>query len=324
MKEISQESALPLYDADEDESSLELPYVVGVDGGGSKTLAVIVDFEGRELGRGLAGSANYAVVGRERAVSNIFQAVAQAKQVARLMGPAQSAWLGLSGVDRGEDILLLQSDLDILAGQVQITNDAYLLLGAVKEGFGITLIAGTGSIALGKNKSGVSRRAGGWGHVFGDEGSGYALACQGLQAAARAVDGRGPATLLLTTIMQYWHLTDPEQMLAEVYKDNDKARIARLSACVFQSAQQGDQMAQTIIRQGAHELALLVRTLSRELDLAQQPLHLALGGGLLLYEEAYRQLILAELQNQQTLGYVELVKEPALSAARALLLGNQQ
>jgi N-acetylglucosamine kinase-like BadF-type ATPase len=318
MKEIQQEQAWSLHAEPGWQQSPGQPYYIGVDGGGSKTLAVLVDATGKELARGLAESANYQVVGLERAAANIIQAVSQAKLTAQLSGEALRAWFGLSGVDRPGDSLLFQPYLGVLAEQVQITNDADLLLGALKESCGIALIAGTGSIALGQNKHGVQMRAGGWGYVFGDEGSGYILACQGLQAVARAADGRGSATLLLDLILHYWHLTDPEEILGEVYKDNDKARIARLSTCVLQAARQGDSQAQAIVRQGAQELALLVRTLSQKLDFVQQPLRLALGGGLLLHEQEYRQLVLDELQKQQILEQVELVEQPALSAARAL------
>src|SRR5450631_2208321 len=110
-------------------------YYVGIDGGGSKTLAVIVDAQGKERGRGQAGSSNYKAVGLELAVSNIYSAVKQASlELNEQTHPAlhfRKAWLGLAGADRPDDYLLLMTQLASLAREVRITNDAELLLSAL-------------------------------------------------------------------------------------------------------------------------------------------------------------------------------------------------
>ncbi len=156
-------------------------YYLGVDGGGSKTLAVIVDEQGRECGRGLAGSANYVAVGLELAIQNIYSAVMRATHEVADALPLCKAWLGLAGVDRPSDSALLVSHLHTLASSVQITNDADLALSALPGVAGIVLIVGTGSIALGRNEEGSVTRVGGWGHILGDEGSGYDIGRQGLR-----------------------------------------------------------------------------------------------------------------------------------------------
>ena len=296
-------------------------YYLGIDGGGSKTLAVLVDAQGRELGRGLAGSANYNAVGIEQAVQNIASAVTYATQAIDNTNHIHKAWLGLAGVDRPTDFATLYPRLQSLAHQVYITNDAELNLGALPSAIGITLIAGTGSIVLGRNTQGELARAGGWGHLLGDEGSGYDLGHQSLLAAVKAADGRGPQTRLLDLVLENWHLQKAEEIIGQVYAGNsDKARIARLSACVFQAARQGDEIAHTIILQGAAELALAVSTVAKKLGFApEQEIALALGGGLLLNEANYREQFFLQLRTRQAVGEIAYVDQPAVSAAQAII-----
>ncbi|MDQ2717887.1 MAG: hypothetical protein M3Z08_23575, partial [Chloroflexota bacterium] len=145
-----------------DAKGVSLHYL-GVDGGGTKTLAVVVDAQGQERGRGLAGSANYNAVGLDQAIQHIHVAVEQAAQAAGCHLPLRKAWLGLAGIDRPHDYETLLPSLRSLAESVHLTNDADLALSTLEDAVGVVLIAGTGSIALGRDAHGTSRRAGGWG-----------------------------------------------------------------------------------------------------------------------------------------------------------------
>jgi glucosamine kinase len=124
-------------------------YAIGVDGGGSKTLAVVVDAQGNERGRGIAGSANYATVGIDQAVRQIHSAVEEAARAASCSLPLSAAWLGLAGIDRPGDNEILLPHLRSVAEFILLTNDAELVLSALDDAVGIALIAGTGSIARG-------------------------------------------------------------------------------------------------------------------------------------------------------------------------------
>lgn len=292
---------------------------LGVDGGGSKTLAVIVDASGAELGCAQAGSSNYTGVGLDTALHHIRQAVEQATQAAGCTFLPRGAWFGLAGVDRPLDHELFYPQLASLASSIRITNDADLAFSALPEMVGVALIAGTGSIVLGRDERGISARAGGWGHIIGDEGSGYDLGRQALRAAARAADGRGPHTLLLDLILRSWELQAPEDLINAVYSSNDKARIAHLSASVFASARESDEVANQLLDQAADELAQAVLAVYHRLDFGNRPLPLALSGGLLLHETAYRERVLRLLRAKLPLGKVVTVSEPALSAARAAI-----
>jgi N-acetylglucosamine kinase-like BadF-type ATPase len=299
-------------------------YYIGIDGGGSKTLAIIVDAQGNECGRGQAGSSNHTGVGLERAVSNIYHAVKQAsltlQEQANPSVHFHKAWLGLAGVDRPEDYTMLMAHLAPLADSVHLTNDAELLLSALENTVGIALIAGTGSIALGRNAQGQTARAGGWGHILGDEGSGYDIGLQCLKAVAHAADGRGQQTLLREQVLEEWQLTNADGIIGQVYTNPDKAKIARLSALVFHAVRQGDAVASAIIQRAASELAAHVKTVSAKLNYApEQGIALALGGGLLLGEADYQRQVLEHVRQQQAVEIVVPVEQPALSAARAII-----
>ncbi len=291
------------------------PYYLGVDGGGTKTLAVIVDAQGRECGHGRAGSANYASVGVEQALQNIHDAIQQAIREVPCSFPLTKAWLGLAGIDRSSDAALFSSYLRELADFVLVTNDAELLLSALGKEAGVVLIVGTGSIALARAQDGMVTRVGGWGHILGDEGSGYDIGRRGLQAAVRAADRRGKATILLTLVLQGWQLHNAEDILDAVYTIDNKAKIAQAATYVTLAARQGDQVALEIIEQAVDELALLVQTVTP--PLSQLPI--ALGGGLLLHNDFLCERVIRRIRQKQALGPIIRVEYPAFSAACAAI-----
>lgn len=295
-------------------------FFLGVDGGGSKTLAIVVDAQGRERGRGLAGCANHGVVGTQHAIFSIHAAVEEAVQMAECSVPVCAAWLGLAGLDSSEDYDLLFPHLQPLAENVHLTNDAELILSALDMSTGVALIAGTGSIALGRDADGNILRTGGWGHILGDEGSGYDIGHQALQAAVRAADGRGEATVLLERILRQWEVLHASALIGQVYGNTDKARIARLSSIVFEAAQAGDEVACKIVQQAVDELVLAVITVGKALKVPEDELlSVALGGGLLVYESDFRTQVIDGIRHRRAVGSVAIVEQPALSAARAAI-----
>lgn len=300
-------------------TGMPLSLFLGVDGGATKTLAVIVDATGREIGRGIAGSGNQAAVGLERAVASIRGAVAAATQQTGCDGMLHAAWIGLAGVDRPGDRDRLLPHLSALADVIRLTNDAELALTGLDGAVGVAVIAGTGSIAVGRDATGRMARSGGWGHIIGDEGSGYELGRRALKAAARASDGRGPQTALLPAIMAEWQLTRPDAMIDRVYPEGDKGEIARLSALVFTAARDGDAMARRIVREAAAELALAALAVGEMLVFPDGNLPIALAGGMLIHEADFRATVLRHLRRRRPVGQVALVAEPALSAARAAI-----
>ncbi len=297
-----------------------LPYAIGVDGGGTKTLAIVVDAQGNERGRGSAGSASHTGIGIEKAIYHIRGAIEQAVYHAGCSLPLQSAWFGIGGIDGPDDYNLLLPHLQSLAHNVRLTNDGDLVLSALPDTVGIALIAGTGSIALGRDAQGSSVRAGGWGHLIGDEGSGYDLSRRCLQAVAKAEDGRGPATALTKMVLEQWKLDNANDIIGKVYNASDKAVLAALSPLVCTAARNGDEVACGIVEDAARELAQALVAVKNRLNFPDKPVPLALGGGLVLREASFREMVIHELSKHVSIGDVMLVEEPALSAARAALI----
>lgn len=289
----------------------------GIDGGGTKTLAIIVDEAGTERGRGLAGSGNYASIGLEQTITNIASAVEQALAGAGPGTQLAAAWIGLAGVDRPADRERLFPALQPLAPVIELGNDGELALAALPDARGVALIAGTGAIALGRDERGDIVRASGWGHVFGDEGSGYDIGRQALQAAAQAADQRGPETALLPAIIDAWELADPTAMIDRVYHHFDPGDIARLSSVVLTAAAEGDTVAREIIRQSVNELASAALAVASQLEFDGNKVPVAMSGGLLTGRPDFRQRILRRLRRRIAVGMVEVVTVPALSAALA-------
>jgi glucosamine kinase len=293
-------------------------YFLGVDGGGSKTLALIVDEQGQECGRGVSGSSNHYAIGLSQALENLHAAVNLAVAMAGCALPVCAAWLGMAGVDRPGDYEMLLPHLNKLAETVRVTNDVELVLSALDDMTGVALIAGTGSIALGRDSRGETWRVGGWGHVLGDEGSGFDMGRQVLQAVLRAADGRGPATQLSTLVMQDWHLNHHSDILEPAYSEDGTSKIARLAPLVLRAARDGDVVAQGIVEQASAELALAAFAARKNLSFpADAPVALVFGGGLLLNVETFREAVLRAWRRYQPEGPIVFAEQPALSAARA-------
>jgi N-acetylglucosamine kinase-like BadF-type ATPase len=255
----------------------------------------------------------------QEAAANLQAAVKQAAQAAGCQTPLRAGWFGLAGIDRPADYEMVLPYLQPIAETIRLTNDAELLLSGLEAAVGVALIAGTGSIALGCDAHGATTRAGGWGHILGDEGSGYEIGRLALQAATRAADGREGPTILLERILAYWNLDMASDLIGRVYQDEDVAEISRLSALVFATARAGDQAAQKIIKHAAGELALAATTVCNVLDFGGERVPLALGGGLLIHETDFRNQVLLRIRRRRAIGPVVIIEQPALSAARAAI-----
>lgn len=291
---------------------------VGIDGGGTKTTLVAVDESGAEIARCHTSTSNAAVIGHDAAAATLARALVELAQQCGGQPPFTAAWFGLSGSDRPGDHRRLLPALEPLATSIRMTNDAELALGGLPDGIGMAMVAGTGSIAFGRNRAGKRARAGGWGHLFSDEGSGYDLTIRMLRAFAAEADGRGPATSLTQRLLDHFGLTEPHEIIAHVYASTmTKGALAGLSTLVIEEAETGDLLANDILDHAASALAELGVTAARNLSMLEQ-LSLALTGGLLIHNPTYRARVLARLGQQAAINTVEVVRDPALTAAKAL------
>jgi N-acetylglucosamine kinase-like BadF-type ATPase len=295
--------------------------IVGVDGGATKTVAWVTDLEGRVLGRGLGGPGNPRSIGFSEAERHVDTAVASAFADAGIARrPAARAGLSLAGVGRVEerDEIRAWAERAGIARVVVVTDDAESVLAAgAPEGWGVALVSGTGTLAVGRNDRGESARAGGWGYLLGDEGGAYWIALAGLRAAMRANDGVGPPTSLTGALVAALDLERPSDLVARIYgPDMSRDRIGLLASTVFDEAVH-DTVATQVIDFAASALATLVSTIVTRLGLPPGDYPLAAAGSVLSNREAFRQQVLEKLDRAgHSPRIVRVVSEPVAGAIR--------
>ncbi len=302
-------------------------YVIGVDAGGTKTTAWLANRNGHlqpPLATGSSGPGNMRSVGFDAAVTNILTAITKA--TASQPGTVDSLCICAAGAGRPDEQNRLRewANSQHLASRIRIATDVEAVLAAASEdSTGVALIAGTGSLAWGRNSDGKTHRAGGWGHLLGDEGSAYDIAMQSLRRTVRMADGREVETPLLQTIMRELSVNAPTDLIAMVYAESmSKDHVASLAKCVFDAAESGDPVAAMIIENAVRELALMVKTVSKHLHLKDR-FPLAVTGGVLVHQPKFRRALLQHLRHPAE--YTHVVDAPARGAvalARQLTTGD--
>ncbi|MDR7865893.1 MAG: BadF/BadG/BcrA/BcrD ATPase family protein [Sporomusaceae bacterium] len=261
-------------------------WLIGIDGGGTKTVACAADLSGRLLARTETGAANYHIIGLPAfaaLVAGIIDDLAAAAGLARADLTLVS--LGLAGADRDRDRRLLLGALADMGCPCLVNSDARIALaaGLGDRGEGIVLIAGTGSIAYGRTRGGEIIRAGGWGHLVSDEGSGYDIGRQAIARGLKAAEGRDIPSPLLEHIIARLGVADIAGLIAFIYSPAAaKADIAALATTVAAAAAEGDELAAAILADAAVELAGLVCSVIARGFPGPGPVPVATYGGLLL------------------------------------------
>lgn len=299
--------------------------VLGFDGGGTRTVALLAARSGngwKILGRGEAGPSNRQAVGTPAALAALDTAAEAAfASAGRPRKAVRAAVLGLAGAGRAEDREVIRgwAAKAHLAPAVDVIEDAALLLAAgTPDGWGVAVVAGTGSMAYARAADGRTARSGGWGYLLGDEGSGYAVALAGLRAAARAADGRGPRTVLTDKLLAAFGLEKPEELVGVVYRGCDRPALAALAPLVLDAAGE-DAVAAEIAAASAAELASAAAAAARQLGYGES-FPVALAGGLFESRADYRTRFLAALADRGvTPDPVAVVREPAEGAVRLAL-----
>lgn len=240
-----------------------MEWLIGIDGGGTKTVGCAADFAGRILGRVELGPGNYhtaGLTGFQQVISGVIQALAA--DCALPVAGLQVVGLGLAGADRPRDKEIIREALAGLGFSCHylIYSDAQAaLIAGLGKAEGVVLIAGTGSVAYGINRRDKVIRAGGWGHLASDEGSGYFLGRQALLRSIRASEQRDRATVLLPLIIEHFGLSGWDELISFINnRDLAKAEVASLATVVAAAAAGGDKVAAELLAQAAGELAGLV------------------------------------------------------------------
>ena len=259
------------------------PHFLGVDGGGTKTLAILTDARLRVIGKGLSGPSNPHRVGWKEAVANIRTAVMQALQDAGLhLSDVSAAGLGIAGVSHPIHYHTMRDALDRALGleHMELVTDAKAALAGALDGKpGVIVIAGTGSIALGMNAAGEEARSGGYGPTFSDEGSGYDISRRALKAIAASFDGRSPQTLLTERITRELGVTSAADLPSVIYSNDARPpKIASLAKLVAAAAREGDPVARQILAEAGAELGALAVAVIQRLGLQDQAFGVAYVG----------------------------------------------
>lgn len=325
------------------------PLLVAVDGGGSGTRLWILDPGGRLLGRGEAGSSNLTAGGVEVAARAVVQAARQAGlgvrdpagdgpdtlQARRRAAPGAGGEgraspdapvavvaLTLAGADREPEAGRMRARMEELFPQARVVlvhDGVGALLAGTLGGPGLLLLAGTGSLALALGPDGQEVRAGGWGYLLGDEGSGYWIGREAIRLALRAHDGREPETLLTRLVEEAAGVRSLPEVVGPIHRgERDRAWIAGLARGVVHAAEAGDEAARRILDQAARELALLVRAvLDRAFFLEGiDPVPVVAAGGLFRLGAGWRKRVEAALgRGAPRARLVAEVREPAVGAA---------
>jgi N-acetylglucosamine kinase-like BadF-type ATPase len=238
-------------------------FFLGVDGGQTSTTAFVGDESGSVVGVGRGGPCNH--VGKAEGREKFLRAVGGCLRAAGFENAEfEAACLGFSGGAADKNAYVREL---IRAKHYLVTHDAFVaLVGATAGEPGVISIAGTGSIAFGRNSEGKTARAGGWGYVFGDEGGGFDIVRQALRAALREEEGWGPKTLLRGALVSSAGATGANDLLHRFYTDAyPRERVAAFAKLVDRIARDGDVVAREILLTGAQQLATLASAVRAQL-----------------------------------------------------------
>jgi N-acetylglucosamine kinase-like BadF-type ATPase len=277
-------------------------FYLGIDGGGSKTTCAVGD-EVSLLATATAGPSNITRVGEDCARESLNDAIRQACAVARI-NPQQlkRACIGAAGAGREEIAKVVRRiTADLIPSEIEVVGDMQIALqAALGAGPGVIVIAGTGSIAYGRDAQGRTARAGGWGYAISDEGSAHWIGRMAVAALLRAADqalddaSAQQHSLLFRELKGIWTLDSLERLARMANANPD---FAALFPAVLAAANAGDAIAQRVLAQAGRELAqlanMVVGRLFSERDTA---VPMAMAGGVFRHAPAIRELFYNEVR----------------------------
>ncbi len=263
-----------------------MQYIIGIDGGGTKTRCMAATLEGEILFEIESSASNFLSLGTEKVSETIFSLITRCMDELSISFPGIAAIvLGTAGAGRQSDTQRMEKAFTGYAAAknagfnlFHVESDARIALeGAFSGGKGSILIAGTGSIIFGKDEEDIIYRAGGFGRLIGDEGGGYSIGKKGLAAVSKQLDGRSGHTLISNLIEEKFSLDSPEKLIDAVYNNNFD--IASAAPIVLEAAEKDDAAALRIIDKESDELVLLISSMKKKLK--ADPLQTAFSGSLI-------------------------------------------
>lgn len=295
-------------------------YLIGIDAGASKTHCLVADEKGKVLGFGSGGTGNYEVFGLESAMKEIDKAISEAFNMTGIE-KADIGCFCLAGADFPEDFEMLEESISKLqrVNKVIVKNDtlAALKAGIIDEPYGIAVIMGTGTNAVGIGKSGEEARLFGEGYLFGDWGGSGDISREMLHRVFRAYDGRGEETILTEKVLEFFQETDFVSLAKKLYYGKiDRSKILLLTPILFECAYQGDRVSVDIVKMIAKETALSAYAIMKRLSLVKEKVKVVLGGSIFKAKgPLLTDFIRAELHSFNPMAEIVLPKyEPVVGA----------
>ncbi len=303
-------------------------YILGVDGGGTKTVVRIVTVSGRKIAGAVSKSSSYKSVGIGEAIENlndgVFNSIKKIKSLKDIY--FISSCLGFAGNNTEEDKKIYTGIVfnNKLAGYLDrqktvIYNDTTIGLeaGSNKKNK-IIIIAGAGSNCLGVNEYGKKVKASGWDYILADEGSGYQIGLKALKAVMKAYDGRGEKTLLSRIILEELNLKDILDLNKWVYgRPFSKERISALAKAVCMTAQMGDKISIDILSKEAEEAVISVTAVANKLGFKNKDFDLVFVGGLFKCEKYFKNPVISRLKiDFPGINFLPLLTDPVEGAIK--------
>lgn len=309
--------------------------ILGIDGGGTRTKALITNTSGKLLAEGSSGSGSYISVGTSQAIKNLNTSIFDAIKAIRSPEKVYfiSSCFGFAGCNTPDDKKIyrkivnnskLKSHLD--PGKCLIYNDTRIGLEAGSDNKNkIIIIAGTGSNCLGINENGEEAKTNGWDYILADEGSGYGVSIKALKAITRAFDGRGPKTNLSRSILKGLGLKDEQYLPKWAYgQPFSKERIGSIAKIVCKTAASGDNTSKIILEEEAEEAVLSIKTVARKLDMENKNFDLVMVGSLFKCKKYFKDIVISLLEEKfDKIVFRELVENPVKGAVK-LAIDNLQ
>jgi N-acetylglucosamine kinase-like BadF-type ATPase len=267
-----------------------MTFVLGVDGGATKTFAIVADERGHIRGFGQGGPGNHETVGLDSALTEIARACKSALAQSDVTPPVECAVFGLAGADLPTDFDLLSTSLQKLgfSRKLYVENDAVIALRAgLKRGWGVGVVCGTGFNACGIGPDGTKLRFPGLGWISGDWGGGVDIAREVIRLVCRAWDGRGRPTMLAEKVPAILGFSRIEEMIAHLRQEQlahypgwfDRRRLFKVVPLVFEAAYNGDEVAQDLLIRLGNEVGLAASAIIRRLGLEGSDVEVILAGG---------------------------------------------
>lgn len=278
---------------------MEEQFVIGMDGGGTNTTVIVSRMDGTVIGKYQLGSLNINGQTYESTEDTLTANVKELETLQLHIEICKGICIGAAGISNEDTTILFTQILrkQGMEGVIKLVGDhETALAGALEETTGAILIAGTGSICYGVNESGAAYRAGGYGHMIDDAGSGYAIGRDILQAVVRQSDGRQEQTVLTEKIFQYLRVNTIEKMITWLYQPNrSKKEIAALAPLLEEGIAAEDKVSKAILNNCVKELTELAKAV---LVHFKAPKSLVVNGSVLLKNKEIYQLFCKHIKKE--------------------------